>query len=327
MSRAGTSALEGISIRHANEADLPDCERIWRDGLNDYLRKLNQLEIQPDNPGLRRLHAHTLATDPGRFAVAERDGRVVAFGSAVQRADVVFLSMLFVDPADQARGLGRALLDRILPADGTPVLGTVTDSLQPISNGLYALLGIVPRMPLFNLVGRPSSTWTPPPLPAGVTLEELATTTDGRATGSGEAAGAAAAFTTSVAAEVAALDREVVGYDHAADHAFVLHDRPTVFGYRGPDWSLAGYGYTSPVGRIGPVAVRDPELLAPVVAHLLTAVEPRGASAIWLPGGAGGAIQMSLEAGLRFEDFPLLLCWSRPFADFGRYVPISPGLP
>jgi hypothetical protein len=107
----------------------------------------------------------------------------------------------------------------------------------------------------------------------------------------------------------------------------VLHEHPNVFGYRAADGSLAGYGYTSPVGRIGPVAARDPELLAPIVAHLLTAVEPRGASAIWLPGGAGGAIRTTLEAGLRFEDFPLLLCWSRPFADFGRYIPISPGLP
>ena len=39
------------------------------------------------------------------------------------------------------------------------------------------------------------------------------------------------------------------------------------------------------------------------------------------------ALSGRIEAGLRFEDFPLLLCWSRPFADFGRYVPISPGLP
>lgn len=322
MRPASAGVPDGISIRAAAEADLPDCERIWRDGLNDYLRKLNQLEIQPENPGLRRLHAHTLSTDPDRFAVAERDGRVVAFGSAVLRAEVGFLSMLFVDPSEQARGVGRALLDRVLPADDSLALGTVTDSLQPISNGLYALLGMVPRMPLFNLVGRPRPGWIPPALPAGVTVEDLTIIV-----GEGAAEPAAIAFTPSVAAEVAALDRDVVGYEHAADHAFVLRERPTVFGYRAADGSLAAYGYTSPVGRIGPVAVRDPVLLGPVVAHLLTAVEPRGASAIWLPGGAGGAVRMSLEAGLRFEDFPLLLCWSRPFADFARYVPISPGLP
>ena len=47
---------------------------------------------------------------------------------------------------------------------------------------------------------------------------------------------------------------------------------------------------------------------------------------MWLGGAASDAIGVALAAGLRFEDFPLLLCWSRPFADFARYVPISPGL-
>jgi hypothetical protein len=35
---------------------------------------------------------------------------------------------------------------------------------------------------------------------------------------------------------------------------------------------------------------------------------------------------MLLRAGLRIEGFPFLACWSRPFADFGRYLPTSPGL-
>jgi hypothetical protein len=34
----------------------------------------------------------------------------------------------------------------------------------------------------------------------------------------------------------------------------------------------------------------------------------------------------ALRAGFRMESFPLLLCWDRPFADFSRYLPISPGL-
>ena len=29
---------------------------------------------------------------------------------------------------------------------------------------------------------------------------------------------------------------------------------------------------------------------------------------------------------LGLESFPLLLCWDRPPTDFGRYLPISPGL-
>jgi hypothetical protein len=34
----------------------------------------------------------------------------------------------------------------------------------------------------------------------------------------------------------------------------------------------------------------------------------------------------ALDAGLRIEDFPLLLCWNRSFGDVERYLPISPGV-
>ena len=90
--------------------------------------------------------------------------------------------------------------------------------------------------------------------------------------------------------------------------------------------SLAGYGYAGDVGRIGPIAVIDAALLAPVLGHLLTNVVPRGASAVWLPGAAGDALASVIRAGLRIEGFPVLAGWSRPFADFARYVPTSPGL-
>jgi len=298
---------DGLVTRGATPADLPACERVWRDSLNDYLGRLGQLEIPADNPGLRRLHAHALATDPERFRVATRADQVVAFGSAIRRGSVWFLSMLFVDPAEQARGLGRRLLGELLPGDGRVILATAADSAQPISNGLYASFGIVPRMPLLDAIGRPRPGWTPPPLPEGITVDGLLA--DG-----------------ADAAAVTALDRAVVGFAHPEDHAFARRERPSAFAYRSRDGRLVGYGYTSEVGRIGPVAVREPDLLGPVLGHLLTAVPPRGASAVWLPGAAGEAIGLLLGAGLRFEDFPLLVCWTDDFADFSRYIPISPGL-
>jgi hypothetical protein len=47
---------------------------------------------------------------------------------------------------------------------------------------------------------------------------------------------------------------------------------------------------------------------------------------MWVPGTAGEAIVPLLRAGFRFDGFPVLLCWDRPFADFARYIPASPGL-
>jgi hypothetical protein len=71
------------------------------------------------------------------------------------------------------------------------------------------------------------------------------------------------------------------------------------------------------------VAVEDEALLPGVLGHLLGAVEPAGAFSAWVPGAAGAAVTALLDAGLRLEDFPALLCWDRPFADFSRYLPIT----
>jgi len=305
----------GISFRAGSERDLPECNRIWREGIDAYLLPMGFPPLPTDNAGLRRLHAHTLATDPARFVVAERRGRgggkrVVAFGSAVERGDVWFLSMLFVEPKEQARGVGRALLAEILPARlNGRVLATCTDSAQPVSNGLYASLGIVPRMPLFNLIGRPAPDAPWPILPEDLSVERVADDE---------------AWTADP--EVQALDRALLGFAHPEDHAFVLGEPRRGFAYRTGNGRLAAYGYAGDVGRVGPIAVTSPELLTPVLGHLLRTVEPRGASSVWLPGDAGDAIRVAIRAGLRIEGFPILAGWSRPFADFSRYVPTSPGL-
>jgi GNAT superfamily N-acetyltransferase len=302
-------------IRHATEADLPECHRVWREGIMAYTTPLGEPPLPEDNPGVRRLHAHALATDPGRFLVAEQTdhdgrGRVIAFGSAVERGPVWFLSMLFVEPGEQARGMGRALLERMLPLplDGR-ILATCTDSAQPISNGLYATLGIVPRMPMFMLVGRPRPGFVWPAVPAGISVERVADPVRWRDS-----------------QELAAFDQAVVGFAHPDDHRFVQEEPRHPFAFRDEAGRMVGYGYVGEIGRIGPIAVAAPEVLTPVLGHLLRAIEPRGASAVWLPGATDDALAVAIQAGLRIEGFPILTGWSEPFADFRRYVPISPGL-
>jgi len=326
------AAPDDVQFRPATESDLPACERIWRAGLVGYLGPMGLGDIPEDNPGLRRLHAHTFTTDPARFWVATAAGgdgsTPVAFGSAVQRGRVWFLSMLFVNPEVQARGVGRGILERILPRDGSvnadgTILSTVTDSAQPISNALYASLGIVPRVPLLGFVGRPREGWAPPPLPTGI----MAVSVIGdRGVPNSDLGARVEPEAGRFADDRDRLDREVLGFDHPQDHAFAANPDQRTFAYRDGEGRLAGYGAASLAGRVGPIAVRDEAMLAPVLGHLLTTIEPRGASATYLAGSAGAAVRLALDAGLRIDGFPLLLCWTAPFVDLARYVPISPGL-
>ena len=125
---------------------------------------------------------------------------------------------------------------------------------------------------------------------------------------------------------VDALDTATLGVSHPQDHAYLRTAGRRGFLYRSADGAVLGYGYGSESGRIGPVAVVDDALMAPVVGHLLRTIQPRGAFAVWTPGDAGETVRVLLEAGLRMQAFPILLCWSEGVADYTRYLPISPGL-
>jgi GNAT superfamily N-acetyltransferase len=330
----------GHAFRPATAADLPACARIWRESINDYGGRLNLPEVPDDLGAILRLYTHLRSTDPTGFVVAERTddpGRpsIEAFVIALVRDRLWFLSMLFVLPSAQGRGLGRALLQAVLPDAGEDAVdwrATATDSAQPISNGLYGSLGIVPRMPLFRMVGVPPAFDAIGQLPDEIDVvpfDEIGGADASRADVSDPdpAGGDGGLRSAALAAEVAALDRDAIGFERAVDHAYLLGEGRRGFLYHDRSGATVGYGYTSESGRVGPIAVRDPALLEPVVGHLVTAVRPRGAFGIWVPGAAGDTMVSLLRAGFRFDGFPVLLCWDRPFADFSRYIPISPGLP
>jgi GNAT superfamily N-acetyltransferase len=303
-----------LTYRLARDEDLNACAAIWESGITDYQGRLNLPQFPLDLGPLRRLLAHIRSTDPTMFWVAVRGDpvaphgeRVIGFGSAHLRGNVWFLAMLFVDPAEQSRGVGRELLLRTFPngsepdPDGPLVLGTATDSAQPISNGLYARYGIVPRLPVFQLVGRPTDGVLPP-LPRGLVVSSLDHAAE---------------------REVNAIDRAVLGYEHPAEHDYLRAADRLGFVYRDGGGKAVAYGYTSSLGRVGPIAALSADLLPAIAGHVLEAIVPRGASSMRVTGASAPLFAALLRAGLRIEEFPTLLCWTRPFADFSRYVPSS----
>jgi GNAT superfamily N-acetyltransferase len=331
---AAGSSRSGVALayRPARPDEVAACEAIWRVSINDYIVPLGQFEIPAvANPAIR-LFTHLQATDPERFLVATvPDGpgeRAVAFASAVVRERLWYLSMLFVLPEAQGAGIGRELLSRVWPVDrpdaqGAPgaqdgiVRATATDSAQPISNALYALHDMVPRMPLFSLTGLPERPEAFGQLPSGIMPLAFDDIAAGPPGGQGHRL---------LVDAIDTLDRELLGVAHPLDHRFLRTESRQGWLYRGPDGSPVGYGYTSEAGRLGPIAARDEALLGPILGHLTSVVVPRGAFAVWVGGAAHRAIVPALQAGLRLDPFPVLVCWDRPFADFARYLPISPGL-
>jgi ribosomal protein S18 acetylase RimI-like enzyme len=316
------ASIDDLTTRPARVEDIAACADIWRVAINDYMGRLGQPELPREFGPLTRLYAHLQATDPERFVVVVRTGEgeaeeIVAFAAATVRERLWYLSMLFVLPEFQGSGLGRELIGRIMPTEPGLIRAVAADSAQPISNALYARLGMVPRMPLFNLSGLPRRPEAFGDLPAGVVPLAFDEIASGPPDGQGHHL---------LAEAVDALDRELLGVAHPVDHRFLRLESRHGWLYRGPDGTPVGYGYAGEAGRVGPVAVRDEALLGPVLGHLTSVVVPRGAFAMWIGGAADRAIVTALDAGFRLDTFPVLLCWDESFADFSRYLPSSPGL-
>jgi len=220
-------------------------------------------------------YRHLMRNDRERCFVAEADGRVVGYSAAFVREDFAFLAALFIDPAHQGSGVGRRLME--LALHGAPKRqATISDSIQPVSNALYAKHGLFPATPILAFQG---------PARLAVTSDlDAADVTPGA---------------------LAMLDRDAYGFDRSIDHAFwASRATPTLWLDRGEP---VAYSYRWPSGRIGPLAGRDEQAAAAALVGELA----RGPNhTIQIPGTSVSLVRVAVEAGLRLLAPPGLLLLS-----------------
>src|SRR4051812_6228069 len=98
----------GDHIRPATANDLPAIYEVWY---------TSEVGDDPDPParGPGDWLRHELET--GELIVAERDGQVIGFAATITRGEVTFLAECFVLTSVQSAGVGRQLLQRLLPRD------------------------------------------------------------------------------------------------------------------------------------------------------------------------------------------------------------------
>jgi GNAT superfamily N-acetyltransferase len=298
-----------IDYRRAEEADLVRASAVFRAALNAYLVPAGQQPIPQDDQDTAA-YRHLLRHDAERFWVAEAavdeltggsagtledDGRhIVGWGCGLVRGDWWFLSNLFVLPEAQGLGVGARLFDLAgAGARRAGVRATVTDSLQPVSNNLYARRGLLPREILIGFEGVPDQNGAPVDLgalePEPLTLASIP--------------------------QLGEIDAEVSGVDRTVDHEFYLteggrygflfrrHGEPAAYVVASDMETVTAAGIADVSRRDGVEKVR-----AGVIAR------------------SEGAQRAFWGAGLRFSGTPGLLLASRTWGRLDRYIPASYGL-
>lgn len=303
-----------MELRPVSSDDLEACLQIFYASLDVLHERMGEPPVPRNPEALRLVFEHLIATDPEHCWLAEEERRSVAFGLAHQRGDHWYLGFLFVLPEAQSRGIGRALLERCLPPAeerASTRLSVAVEALQPVSTALYAQYGMVPRVPLYVLIGdlRPGVLPDPGAGLARARLEPLAF-------GSVEDGGGQLAGT------LDRLDRVIVGYARPQEHRFLEAPGRLGFLYRQGS-EVVAYGYAQASGRIGPVCARDPNWLPALLGHLVSAVRPLGGWQAIVPGPATQAFVPLLAAGLRIDGGPAIYCgtWNGPQLD--RYLPMN----
>lgn len=265
-----------MELRPATDADLGPQEEVFRAAIEEVYEQRNLIAPTPPSEAFRAQHRHLLLHDAERCWVAEEDGRVVGYSAALAREEAWHLSSLFVAPGRQGAGIGKRLLDCAW-GQGYSSRRTLTDAIQPVSNGLYASRGLIPVAPNLHLGGeaRAEDPGLEPVEPEPSVL--------------------------------ASLDRVAYGFDRAVDHTYWQEVGRCTVWLR--DGGPCAYSYTYSWDTIGPIAGIDGAAAADAF-RAEVACSP-GPAAIVVPGTSRELVAAALEAGLRFTRPPGLLLLGR----------------
>ena len=303
-----------LSYRLAEPADADAASLILTVALSDLAVRQGRPPFTAPADHAAPALRHVLETDGGRFWVAVADGRTVAFGSAWERAGergrLGYCSGLFVAPGWQGKGVGRHLFE--LAMNGLPAAGGLaaltSSAANPISNGLYARHGIFPLHALLYLTG------------------PLSSFANGRRTADGRKL-AAEPLTDRHLDELRAIDEAVLGLDRTLEHRWFL-GRADHSGWlfrrrkRAVGYAYLGGDGTEGAGALGPIATLRPQDQPAVLRFALAELAARGVgqATVAVPGPNMAAQRLLWEAGFTFHGATGLLCASRPFGRFDRYL-------
>ena len=285
------------NIRAAVAADIPQIYDIWY---------ANEVGIAPDPPprGVPAVIEHELTT--GEIVVAEQAGRLVGFASVIVRGAVTFLAECFVRAEARSGGVGRQLVQQLLPRAG--LTSCTLSSTDPRALALYIRAGMRPQWPNFCL--QAEAARLNHLTDSGIEVVEVL---------AGDPA-------------LVEWDTQIAGRCRPEDHAYWLgptRARPLWFRR---DGARIGYGYAQAYSleelwhpdaiTLGPIGAHNPaDAQACTLAAARWASQHSEIVRITVP-GPHAALPALLEAGFQITYVETFVSTSdEPFADMRCYIP------
>ena len=290
-------------IRKVRPDELAEVWRVHVAASNDLLVRRGRPAARPPDTPVARDARVALVSDPDGYFCAVEDGRIRGMVSALVRGQVWYLSMFFVEPGEQGRGLGRAMLERALAYGEAreAQIRCTWATLDPRAQARYVMAGMAPRWPIYRVDGDA----------AAVARLEARAGLDSHGRERPCDPGAAEKLTA-----------EVFGHGRADDLAHWRDDGGVALAIeRGGE--LAAFAYRRGE-RIGPAAGRDEPALVRAVAAAAVAGSSGGRSVTMrVPGACTSLLETLVRCGFRLGD-PTLFMASRLFGRPELYLPSGP---
>lgn len=296
-----------LIVRPARAEDLQPAQDLVIRSINELTTRHGFGAMASVRPA--SFQSFSLRDDPAGLWVALDGEAIVGFAFSWVCDAFWFLAELFVEPGQQGRGIGDALLTRALDhakAAGATNRALITFAFNTVSQGLYIRRGMYPRLPLYICTGARETAAT---YRGGETLQHSPVE----------------AYPLHLNM-LASIDASALGMSRQKHHRYLLAN-PELRGHflhRGDD--CVGYVYVSNSGQIGPLALTQPDLMEAAfnTALQFAVAQPSQQVSAVLPGSNAAALDVATRHGLRIA-YPMVLVSAQPFGDWTRYLPRNPG--
>lgn len=276
------------AYRRTVPADLPGAYRVFRRSLFDYLYRTGQVDaatasdppIESGWATQRGWMEHLSATAAEDWVAEGQDGEVIGWAQSIERDGLLELTLFFVDPRAQARGIGRGLLDRAFPR-GRGSARAIVATQDPRALSLYLRYDVRYVGTSVDLLGRPTAI----SVPTDLAIERLDADDEPSAT-----------------MAIAGIERALLGHTRDEDTRFLLKDRPAWLARRGK--VVVGFAFGASGSNTGPVAALEPSDLPALLGVVETDAAGRALDEIGFTVPMTNATAMEHLLARRFQIDP-----------------------